>query len=135
MENKKKGLSKVWLGVIALVAAIAVVVGVYLFTRPETNTNQKTITVEVVLLDESSTTTTITTEAEFLRGALEQEGMVEGSEGEYGLFVTSVNGVAADDSKQQWWCFTKGGEMLSTGVDTTPIADGDAFEITLTEGY
>ena len=41
----------------------------------------------------------------------------------------------ADDSQQQWWCFTKGGEMLETGVDTTPIADGDAFEITLTEGY
>ena len=49
--------------------------------------------------------------------------------------MTAVNGIAADDSKQEWWCFTKGGEEMMTGVDTTPIADGDAFEITLTEGY
>ena len=49
--------------------------------------------------------------------------------------MTTVNGVTVDDSKQQWWCFTQDGEMLMTGVDTTPIADGDHFEITLTEGY
>ena len=78
---------------------------------------------------------TITTEAEFLRGALEQEGIIAGEESDYGLFVTTVDGVTADDSLEQWWCFTKGGESLATGVDSTPIADGDTFEITLTEGY
>ena len=78
---------------------------------------------------------TIETDAEYLRGALESIDLIEGSESEYGLFVTAVNGIAADDSKQEWWCFTKGGEEMMTGVDTTPIADGDAFEITLTEGY
>ena len=134
MENKKPMNKKVLWGVVALVAAVVVLLGAYFLTKPGTANGAKTITVEVVL-PESSETTTITTEAEFLRGALEQEGMIEGSESEYGLFVTSVNGIAADDAKQQWWCFTKGGEMLNTGVDSTPIADGDAFEITLTEGY
>lgn len=49
--------------------------------------------------------------------------------------VTTVNGVTADSSLEEWWCFTKGGETLNTGVDSTPIADGDHFEITLTTGY
>ena len=80
-------------------------------------------------------TFTITTDAEYLRGALESINLIAGSESEYGLFVTTVNGVTADDSKQQWWCFTKDGEMLQTGVDSTPIANGEHYEITLTEGY
>ena len=52
-----------------------------------------------------------------------------------GLYVTTVDGVTADDGNQEWWCFTLNGETINTGVDTTPIADGDHFEITLTTGY
>ena len=74
---------------------------------------------------------TIETDAEYLRQALEQEGLIEGDESEYGLFVTVVNGIAADDSQSQWWAFSKDGVMLETGVDSTPVADGDQFEATL----
>ena len=44
-------------------------------------------------------------------------------------------GETADASRQQWWCLTKGGESVNTSADQTPIADGDVFELTLTEGY
>ena len=54
---------------------------------------------------------------------------------DYGLYVVTVDGETADEAQQQWWCFTKGGEMLMTGVDDTMIADGDAYEITLTTGW
>lgn len=91
---------------------------------------EKHITVEVVV-GENITKFELDTDAEFLRGALEEENLIKGSESDYGLFVTEVNGVAADDSLRQWWCFTKGGETLMTGVDSTPVADGDTFEITL----
>ena len=74
-------------------------------------------------------------DARFLRGALEQEKLVSGSESQYGLFITSADGETADDSKQQWWCVTKGGEQVNTGVDTTPIADGETYELTLKTGY
>ena len=80
-------------------------------------------------------TKSITTEAEYLRGALEEEDLIAGEESQYGLFVKTVNGVTIDDAKHQWWCFTKDGGDLFTGVDTTPIADGDKFEITLKTGY
>ncbi|MBQ5987536.1 MAG: DUF4430 domain-containing protein, partial [Clostridia bacterium] len=77
----------------------------------------------------------IRTDAETLRGALEQESLIAGDEGEYGLFVKTVDGETADDAKQEWWCLTKGGEMWMNGVDTTEIADGDAYEFTLTVGW
>lgn len=140
-QNKKPLNKKLIAGVVALIAVIAILLGVYLNNRQPATSGSKTITVSVfdtVGSAEASNTATITTDEEYLRGALEQEDSgisISGSESEYGLFVTTVDGVTADDSKQQWWCFTKGGEMLNTGVDSTPIADGDTFEITLTEGY
>lgn len=102
--------------------------------KTETQTGSKTITVDIVMPD-GTTTHTITTEAEFLRGALEQEKLVAGEEGQYGLFVKTVGGYTVDDAKQEWWCFTRGGETLFTSIDDTPIANGDRFEITLTVGY
>ena len=135
MNEQKKSNKKIWLAVAARVAAVAVVLGIYFVTRPAPQQGGKTIAVQVVLLDGESSDYTIQTDEEYLRGALESIDLIEGSESEYGLFVTTVNGVTVDDSKQQWWCFTQDGEMLMTGVDTTPIADGDHFEITLTEGY
>lgn len=128
----KKALWYVVVGVVlvALIVIFAVVYG---------NSNQpvagsKTITVQIVNGD-STETKTIQTDAEYLRGALEQENLVEGTESEHGLYVLTVNGITADESQQQWWCFTKGGEQVNTGVDSTPIADGDTFEITLTTGW
>lgn len=135
MNEQKKSNKKIWLAAAALVAAVAVLLGVYFVTRPAPQQGGKAIAVQVVLLDGESSDYTIQTDEEYLRGALESIDLIEGSESEYGLFVTTVNGVTVDDSKQQWWCFTQDGEMLMTGVDTTPIADGDHFEITLTEGY
>ena len=71
----------------------------------------------------------------FLRQALEEQKLVEGEESQYGLYVKTVNGVTADEAKEEWWCFTKDGEDVMTGVDSTPVADGDHFEITLKTGY
>ena len=101
----------------------------------EPQTGAKTITVEIIVDGADTVTKTIQTDAEYLRGALEEEDLIAGDESQYGLFVKTVNGITVDDSKQQWWCFTKGGADLFTGVDDTPIADGDTFEITLKTGY
>ncbi|MBQ9861585.1 MAG: DUF4430 domain-containing protein [Clostridia bacterium] len=132
MQKKK------WLGlvigfaVLALVVAAAVVI--YVKTRPEPQEGAKTITIQLVY-DDVDTTVTIHTNAEYLRGALEEKNLIAGDESEYGLFVKTVNGRTADGAKQEWWCFTKGGETLMTGIDTTPIADEEVFEVTLMVGY
>lgn len=134
MENKKPMNKKLLAGVLALVIVVAALIGVYFATRPATSAADKTITATVVANGEEEAFT-IHTDEEYLRGALESIDLIAGEESEYGLFVTTVNGITADDANQEWWCFTKGGESLNTGVDSTPIADGDAFEITLTVGY
>ncbi len=95
----------------------------------------KTITVKVVHKDGTENTLTVNTDADNLRGALEPDGVIAGDESEYGLFVKTVDGETADDANEEWWCITKGGEMLNTGVDDTQIADGESYEFTLTVGY
>lgn len=94
----------------------------------------KAIKFTVVADGETKEFDIVTTE-KTLGAALIAQGLIEGTEGDYGLFVTKVNGRTADETKQEWWCFTKGGEMMMTGVDTTDIADGDAYECTLTIGW
>ena len=94
-----------------------------------------TITVQVKGSDGNVTDFVNKTDEEFLRGALEQENLVEGDESEFGLYVKVVNGEKADyDADGAYWAFYKGDEYLMTGVDTTPIADGDLFRIEYTVG-
>ena len=78
-------------------------------------------------------TVAIHTDAENLRGALEENGLVSGDESEYGLYVKSVNGIAADyDADGYYWALSKAGEYLMTGVDDTLIADGEQYELVRT---
>jgi hypothetical protein len=121
--------------VIVLVAIIALMAAAFLIWGPKPVSGNKTIQVEIVKSESDTKTVEIKTDAEFLRQALEQENLVQGDESEYGLFITSVDGRAADSTKQEWWCITKNNEQVNTGVDSTPIQDGDKFEITLTVGF
>ena len=130
---KKNG--RLILAAVVVVLLIAVFAVIWFATRPATTEGGKTITVEVVHKDESTKTFTYHTDAEYLGEVLLAEGLVEGDESEYGLMITTVDGETADDSLQQWWCITREGEMLPTGADQTPIADGEQYELTLTEGY
>ena len=134
----KKWISAHWKLLLLVTLAVILFVtlgGLYLASRPTATAGGKHITLTVVDAQQKNTQFAIATDAEFLRGALEQEKLIVGEESAYGLFVKTVSGITADDSKQEWWCFTKNGESLMTGVDTTPIYDGDAFTATLTTGY
>ena len=74
---------------------------------------------------------TIKTDAEYLADALTENSIVEGEDSDYGLYITSVNGLASDNS--HFWSLEQNGEMLMTGASTTPISDGEAFELVYTE--
>ncbi len=125
--------------IIAVAVLLVLVVGALLawnHFKPAAQVGAKTIVLEVVHGDASTKSFSIQTDAENLRGALEQEeGLIAGSESEYGLYVETVDGETANMDNQEWWCFTKGGEMLMTGVDDTMIADGEQYEATFTVGW
>ncbi len=94
------------------------------------------ITVHIVHSTGTEKEIVIYTRATTLREALEQEGLIEGTESGWGLYVVTVDGETADDTLQQWWCFNDGeGNMLSTGVDSTYIQNGDRYEIVFTTGW
>lgn len=126
-KNSNKKL--IIISCVVLAAIIAAFGIIYFVTRPDTQVGAKNISVEIVFSDTNKKTVEINTDAEFLRGALEEKNLITGEESDYGLYITAVDGVTAGDG--EWWCITKDGVITSTGVDTTPIADGDKFELTL----
>lgn len=133
--KKTQKSKKLWLLVAALVVLIAAFLLIYRQFAPQPVAGAKTLTVSVTHGDGSQNALTLHTDAEFLRGALEEERLIFGTESEFGLYVLTVDGETADESLQQWWMFTKNGEQLNTGVDATPIQDGEAYEITLQTGW
>lgn len=134
-KTEKSSGMKILLLTAALAIAVLAMLGIYKIFKPEGQTGAKEISVTVVHADKTSKDFTYQTDEAYLGAVIQEEGLVEGTEGEYGLFITSVDGETADDSKEQWWCITKDGGKLNTSADQTPIADGDQFELTLTEGY
>ena len=60
--------------------------------------------------------------------ALLELELIDGEEGDYGLYVKSVNGITADyDVDGTYWAFYINGEMAMTGVDATEVEEGAAY--------
>lgn len=117
---------------------IIIIIGMFFLYqnfKPKTTQGAKKVIVEIVIPNEKNKEFTLQTDEEYLRKPLEDAKIIKGTESEFGLFIKEVNGLQADDSKQEWWCVTKNNEPVNTGVDTTPINDGDHFELTLKTGY
>lgn len=96
---------------------------------------EKTIKVIVTHKDESKKEFEYTTDLEMLGDLLTAEKLVEGTEGEMGLYITTVDGEKAEDKNQEWWKIMQNGEMAQTGADTLQMADGDTYELIFTTGY
>jgi len=131
MKNNKK---------VALLACLFLVVAavfgaVFFALRPTGTEGAKSFTLEVVLADGSSTEHKVSTDAEFVGEALLAEGLIAGDSGDYGLFITTVNGVTANSANQEWWCLTVNGAEWMYGIDQTPVTDGGHYELTLMVGW
>ncbi len=135
MEQKKVSKGKIALALGALIAVVAILIGVYAAFGAKPVEGSKNITIEVVNKAEESTVYELSTDAEFLRQAMDEaEGLTyEGSESEYGLMVTTVNGEVADYNVDcSYWSFYVNDEYCNYGIDTQPVTDGDAFAIVYT---
>lgn len=130
MKNKK-----LIFAVVAFVVVIALFVGVYFATRPETAAGGKTFTVTVQHKDGTEKVFTYQSDEEYLGAVLLAEGLIQGDESEFGLMVTTVDGETADYSvDQSYWALYIGEDYATTGADQTPIHDGDAFKWVYTIG-
>lgn len=125
---------KILIAVVVLVAVIAVLVGVWFATRPETAEGDKTITVEVVHSDGSTKTFTYHTNEEYLGTVLYGAELIKAEGVDDGMF-NIVDGEKADwNENKSYWSLYVGEEYAMTGVDTTPINDGDTFKLVYTIG-
>ena len=131
--QKKNNTGVIALIIVLVLAAAALVI--WQTNKRETQQGGKEITVNVDHLNGDDTNFTIHTDEEYLRGALEQEDLIEGTESEYGLYVLTVDGETADESEQQWWGYSVNGTFAELGVDSQPVADGDVYDFVLNVGW
>lgn len=91
------------------------------------------LTIKVVDADKTESTFTVKTDADNLADALLGVNLVDGDNGAYGLYIKYVNGIRADyDLDKAYWALQKNGELLMTGSNDTPVADGEQYELVYT---
>ena len=94
---------------------------------------EKTVTVTVSAKG-TDVVFTIHTNAENLRDALLSVHLIDGEQQGIGYLVSHVNGMRADYTQDgAYWGFFQGGEYMMTGVDSTPVTGGEAFELVYTK--
>lgn len=82
----------------------------------------------VVDKDGNETNFEIHTDKETVGEALLDLELIAGEDGEFGLYVKTVNGITADyDVDQTYWAFYVDGEYAMSGVDATTVEDGKTY--------
>ena len=80
--------------------------------------------------DGNETQFEINTDKETVGDALLEHELIEGEEGDYGLYIKTVNNITADFEKDQtYWAFYVDGEYATSGVDTTPVNAGSTYSL------
>lgn len=135
-ESKKGNKKTLIIGGVVLVALIAVFAIIYSVFREKPVEGTKTISIEVVNKAQESTTYHVTTNAEYLRQAMEEaDGLTfSGTESaEFGMMIDTVNGEKADwNVDASYWSIYVNGEYGMYGIDQQPVEDGDAFSFVYT---
>jgi hypothetical protein len=139
LTEDKSMKNKTWIWITAAVLALALLVTgmvmLYLKFRPQAVSGQKHITVTVVHKDGTQKEFTYDTDEEYLGTVLQQAGLIQGEVGPYGMMISTVDGELADwNVDQGYWALYVGQEYATTGIDTTPIRNGDSFRLEYTIG-
>ncbi len=102
---------------------------------PESLETPVNITVTVLHGDGETRTFPIKTDHPTLRGALEQENLVKGEDGLYGLYLHEVDGErAVFEEDGAYWAVYIGDEQAMTGVDGISLTEGGVYRLVWTKG-
>jgi len=134
MEQKKS-----YKPLIALLCLLVCACGLYFFwqsRKPAVTEGAKAITIEVLDNGEKTTSYELHTDAEYLKGAMDELAAkdstftFEGSDGDYGFFIEAVNGITADfETDKAYWAIYVNDEYGQYGADQQPVNDGDVFRL------
>lgn len=100
----------------------------------ELGQGEKTFTFEVVEKDGSKKSYVISTDAKTVGEALVENGLISGTDGEYGLMVDTVNGQKYEyTADKMYWAFYINGDYGMTGVDSTEIDETAVYSFVATK--
>lgn len=123
------------LPLLALAAAVLLFAGIYFLNRPDAAPGRKAFTVQITHSDGSVRALSCESAEEYLGTYLLSEGLIEGSQGQFGLYITAVDGESAVyETDGAYWAFYQNGDYATQGVDLTPITEGDAYAFVYTDG-
>lgn len=89
---------------------------------------QKVFTFEVVDTEGKKTTFEVHTDEKIVGTALTKLNLIAGEQGDYGLYVKTVNGITLDwDQHGKFWAFYVNGESSLTGVDSVEVTPGATY--------
>ncbi len=133
MKENKGNAKKIIIGVVILAVLVALFAVIWNQNKPVSTQGAKAFTVEVT--GESGETKSYTgrTDAEFLRGLMDElaekgDFSYEGSEGDYGLMITTINGEEAIyENDGSYWAIYVNGEYGNFGADQQPVEDGGVY--------
>ena len=124
---------KLIIGIVAFVAVIGIMAGIWFATRPKAEDGQKTIMVEVVHKDGTTNTYTIKTKADVLADAMNEQNLL--GEDFSGMYYT-IDGETTDYSvDESWWCLYIDGEKSNDGANTAVVKDGSVYKWVYTIGW
>ena len=91
-------------------------------TDPVVGQGQTTFVFEVVHLSGDTKRFTVKTDKTVVGEALIETGLISGEDGQYGLYVKTVDGETLDyDTHKKYWAFYVNGSYAVKGVDSTEI--------------
>lgn len=87
----------------------------------------KTFSLEVKV-GEESVIFTVNTDKETVGEALIEHKLIEGEDGQFGMYVKKVNGIEADYNKDKhYWAFYVNGEYAMSGIELTEIDESATY--------
>lgn len=115
---------------IVLIAALALTISACGSKQEAPSSGSISYTVITMDLDGKETTFNITTDKKMVGEELLAQGIIAGDQGDYGLYVKTVNGITLDwDKDGKYWSFYINGEYAVTGVDMTEAENGATYTL------
>ena len=133
--KKNTNTRKIWIALTVLVAAAIIFGVIYKFAAPKPQQGSKNCTLEVSDDKGEVTTYELSTDVEYLRELMDEAAENEdfsydGEEGDYGLYIETVNGLTADyETDGAYWAIYVNGEYGQNSADLQPVADGDTYRL------
>ena len=131
---EKNNSKKILIGGVILVVLIAVFAICYNLFGAKATVGSKSVVIEVVDSTGSTTSYDVNTDAEYLKGAMDELAEADdsftfsGLEGDYGMMIEKINGEQAIyDQDNAYWALYVNGEYGQYSADQQPVTDGDTY--------